>query len=125
MKLIHVFLLVTMIVLTIFFYMSIVPCDKSKNKNNNNNDNKKSNSNDSKNNFSVTEGFDLHQDIQKVIDHRTDMLKEQTIQTTNLNKVMRGYRDDINKMRDKIEMLMETTENEGMISNTNGTLSPM
>lgn len=115
MKTVNIILILTFLLLAGFMLSQfVVPCHKKVANNANTTNN---------NNNEMVETFDeLHQEIQRVFNDRTELLKQHTIDTVDLRKRTNLFLSQIKDMKGKIRQLMENNNNDTAMSNTNGVL---
>jgi hypothetical protein len=102
---IKVLLIVGILSLVLYIYLSIVPCKK-------------------------VEKFELPKSIKEIIDVRTQMLQDQTADTNLISKDISNTIKQVIKLKDKVKMIMnestdEETNNKTLMINTNGEISKM
>lgn len=104
-QIVKFFLLFAIIIMIIFLYFSIIPC----------------------NNTSV-EQFDLPIELSDVIQDRTNALKQQVMKSNILGQNISHILDDIKSLKHKVKILSDSSnnllkKNKTYIINTNGELT--
>jgi hypothetical protein len=113
---VKIFLVFGIIIMALYLYSNIVPCQTNNNDNNNNNNNE-----DDENN--QIENFELPIQLNDIFKQRTRLLKEQVVDSNMLGSDITSTSTEIKRLKNKLKMMIEDMKNNGnetYMINTNG-----